>query len=109
MQSNGIFLKLLVGQMAMQGVSKGAIEFFKHSFDALLRDEGAECLEMSQIAFTTRQNANRHVLTLQQAGYLERNKRRSWRLLKKQCLKDQDFLALFDLANARESGNILML
>lgn len=88
-----LFKKLLIGQLALQGFNMATIDFFRRTFEALLSDGGIDCPRMSQVAYVTRQNANRHARILEKGGYLERRSYRAW-CINPNAITDPDFLPL---------------
>lgn len=96
--SSVIRLKLILSQMAIQGLRAETIEFFKLTYHLLSSDAGTRCIVMSKEASLTRQSAMRHARFLLKDGYVIKEGR-TWRL-SPTAIKDPDLLTLFKMREA---------
>lgn len=87
-QESSIFLKLVVAQMALDGVSSATIRFFVKAFPALRRGPMTS-LKMSESAIVTRGHARWQASQLEKAGYFRRCTRETWGI-SESPIKDRD-------------------
>lgn len=92
-----VLKKLIVGQMALQGVNARAIDFFCRVYDLINNEDGDRCKKMADKACVARPTAYKYIILLQNEGILERRSRNIWRL-SKNSITDPDlrFLANID-------------
>jgi len=92
-------MKLIVGQIALDGATAGTIKFFRDSYALLNREGGSSCKEMATAALLTRQHARRHIAWLESQGCVKRIGFRAWKLSDKP-LTDPEYVMLARVAPA---------
>lgn len=92
-------MKLIVGQIALDGATAGTIKFFRDSYQLLNRQQGSSCKEMATAASLTRQHARRHIAWLESVGCVKRIGFRAWKL-SDAPLKDAEYVMLARVAPA---------
>lgn len=93
MNIKGLRNKLVIAQMAIDGMSASTIVFYSLNYKLLEREDGCSCVEMARGAFMSPQAARRHINRLESKGYIERQSYRVWRA-SSNSIKDQDFLSM---------------
>lgn len=97
--NNAVYKRLIVAQMAWQGISTATIQFYLSVYDALVKDEHLSCKEMSELASMTAQACSKHLRILTRFEYVNRRGWRAWSLNDK-ALKDPHLIKLLRYTNA---------
>lgn len=77
MDQDSIFLRMIVAQMALDGVSSVTIQFFVKTFPSLRRG-AITTKKMAEVAIVTRGHARWQASRLEKSGYFQRCSRETW-------------------------------
>lgn len=89
MLAKNTFEKLIVAQLAVDGLSTSTIEFFMHVRPLL--EKGSSCTDMAKASCMTPRSSWYHLMILIQKDYIERKSHKCWKL-KRELIKDPDLL-----------------
>ena len=92
-----VFLKLVLAQMVVDGLSTSSIQFFLQALPYLQGQDGISCSDLARQIGMTMQSARRHIGILCDLSYTERINYRRWRVVD-DPIYDKDLYALKKLA-----------